>query len=298
MLFLLLVACGTQPATPDIAPFTEAEAAEAAAQTICAAAHQAGQPCAASGSTATMAKHTLELGATVNSFLTLDPRTIGYGDDAEKIPGEVQLSVTLSLSVDGATLLTEEQSHAASDADLPLARAKALDEWAQRWVAAYGLATLDAVAGDASAPALGELHAWAAYPVLHGQGFDPKIANKMAPYVKSMLAALGPFTEGLTTEGLHTVQVKARLGGGGAPGPCGILPPVSMTPGVTVSIVPLHGEVLVDGQPTGDICTLSEPVAWPLPQGNARLEWDQLAVLGVAKAVEASVEEEEPPAAP
>ena len=106
----------------------------------------------------------------------------------------------------------------------------------------------------------------------------------MGANVQSMVAALGPFTEDLSTEGLHTVQVKARLGGGGPPGPCGILPPIAMTPGATSSIVPLEGQVLVDGQPGGDICALSEPVAWPLPADGALLEWDQLAVMGVVPA--------------
>lgn len=310
-LFLLfLAACGTQPAVPDIAAVTDAEAAAAIAQTLCKAAEQGGITCTVEGATATVAGQAVAVGATVSNFLTLDPKTIGYGEEAEEIPGEVQITATVTLSMGAATLFSAEQSHAGTDADLVAARAAALDTWAGRWVASYGLGFVDALAGDVGAPALsavgmavpaqpaGQLHAWSAYPLLRGKGFDPKIADQMAPYVKSMAANLAPYVEGLSTDALHTVQVKARLGGGGAPGPCGIMPPIAMTDGATVSIVPLAGEVLVDGQPTGDICALSEPVAWPLPSGKAQLEWDQLLVLGPAT-VEAApaAEEAEPEAA-
>ncbi len=171
----------------------------------------------------------------------------------------------------------------------------ALDEWGERWVVAHGLAVLDAASGDATAPVLasvglqvpaqdlGDLHAWAGYPKLRGKGLEPDIVRKMAPQVKSMLAALGPFAEDLSSDRLHSVQVQAILGGSGAPGPCGIMPSsISIAPGSSSSIVPLAGEVRVDGQVKKTICELSEPVAWPLPAGSALLQWEQTAVLGLA----------------
>ena len=71
-------------------------------------------------------------------------------------------------------------------------------------------------------------------------------------------------------------------GGGGENGDCPIIPPVTMTPGETVNLVPLRGTVEVDGVAVGDICALSGPVAWPLPKGGALLEWEQVVIIGPA----------------
>lgn len=288
---LLLLACSTEPAAPPLAPITDAEVGAAVAEILCQAATPAGIPCTVEGAVATVAGHRLEVQASVGSFVSLAPRSLGVGANAEVIPGEVQLGATVTLTVDDRPLLSRDLSTAGSDADLGVARGKALDELAGRWGVTVGVAVLDALHGDPAAPALGALgmkvpaqplgalHGWAAYPLVRGQGFDARIAQKMAPSVQSMLAVAGPFVQDLPAEGVHTLEIEARLGGSGAPGPCGILPPVAMSPGATSSIVPLAGRVLVDGQPTGDICTFSESTKWPLPSGGAVLEWDQLVVL-------------------
>lgn len=296
LLLSLLFACGTEPTVVEPAPIEPAEVAAAAASTLCSAATQAGFACKAEGSSATLGERKLELSAVVASYITMAPSSFGRGEEAQQFPGEIQLGVELGLAVDGAPLLTVEQAHAASDPELAVARAKVLDELVQRWAVTHGSAVLDALGGDPASPVLaslglktqasphGEIYAWAGFPVLRGRGFDPKTASKMGPSVQSMLDALGPFTEGLSADGLHTVQVESRLGGGGAPGPCGILPPVSMNPDVTTTIVPLSGQVLVDGVASGNICSLSEPVAWALPPAGSVLEWDQLFVVGVGTA--------------
>ncbi len=296
LLLPLLFACSSEPPAPELPPVENHEIAAAAASSLCDAAAQASVECTHEAGVATVAGHQLAVDVSNRTFMTFEPTTIGRGDDAEVIPGEAQLSALVVLKADDQALFHSEPSHSAGHADLAQARAAVLDELAQHWVVTHGSAALDAAAGDPEAPVLsalglnipaaahGELHAWAGYPVLRGRGFDPKIANKMGPSVASMLAALGPFVEGLKPEGLHAVQVKARLGGGGAPGPCGIIPPLAMTPGATTSIVALAGEVLVDGVAKGDICALSEPVSWPLPPEGAVLEWDQIFVLGQAAA--------------
>ncbi len=302
LLLSLLIACGGERALPEPPPIEPGEVASAAATTLCSAATQAGLACAAAGPVAKLGEHKLELSATVSSYITMAPSSFGRGEEAQQFPGEIQLGVELALAVDGAPLLTVEQAHSASDGDLAVARATVLDELVQRWTVTHGSAVLDAVVGDTAAPVLdslgmktqasaqGDLFAWAGYPVLRGRGFDPKTASKMGASVQSMLDSLGPYTQGLSPDGLHTVQVLARLGGGGSPGPCGILPPVSMNPDVTTTIVPLAGQVLVDGVVSGDICSLSEPVAWALPPGSNALEWDQLFVIGPGSQV-AAVEE-------
>ncbi len=295
LLLPLLLACSTEPSVPPPPPVTEAELAEAVAAAICKAATQAEKACSVEGARADFGWKALDIEVTGLSWLTLDPTTLGHGDQAERFPGEAQLSATIGLGVDGKPLLATPQAHTAADLDLGVARNKVLDELSQRWVVTHASAVMDALLGDTSAPVIsslgmnvpaqpqGALHAWAGYPVLRGKGFDPGIANKLGPSLQTMLANLDAFTEGLS-EGLHTVVVEARLGGAGAPGPCGIIPPVAMSPGATTSIVPFSGRVLVDGEPVGDICALSEPVAWPLPPKGAVLEWDQLAVLAPAQA--------------
>lgn len=303
-LFALLFACGSEPAVPPLAPITDDQIAAAAASAICAAATQAGMTCTADGAKAELGWKLLEVTVADRQIMSFDPSSMGRGEGAQHFPGEVQLSATIGLLVDGAPLMAMEQSHDASDMDLNVARDRVLDELTQRWVVTHVSAVLDALSGDPGAPVLaslgmtaaaqpaGDLYAWAGYPVLRGKGFDPGIANKLGPSVQSMLAAIHPFTEGLGIDKPHVVQVMAKLGGNGAPGPCGILPPVSIAPGTTTSIVPFSGQVLVDGQPTGDICTLSEPVAWPLPPGGAMLEWDQLIVLAPNQAGGAGAQED------
>jgi hypothetical protein len=305
LLFALLFACSSEPAAPPPLPITEQDVAEAAASAICAAATQAGMTCTATGARAELGWKALDVSVTKLQALTFDPSSIGRGEDAQHFPGEYQLSATIGLAVDEAPLVAVEQNHAVSHQDLGVARDQVLDELAQRWVVTHASAVVDALSGDPGAPVLaslgmnaaaqpaGELYAWGGFPVLRGKGFDPGIANKLGPSVQSVLANLAPFTQGLGSDRPHTIQVFAKLGGNGAPGPCGILPPLSIAPGTTTSIVPFSGRVLVDGEPVGDICALSEPVAWPLPPGGAMLEWDQFIVLapnqaGVPAAPEAS----------
>ncbi len=305
LLLSLLLACSTEPVAPPALPITDAEVAAAAASSICAAATQAGMTCTADGGKAELGWKLLEVSATDTMMTSFEPTSIGGGEDAQRFPGEVQLATTVGLSVDGQALFAVEQNHVASDLDLGVARGKVIDELAQRWVVTHASAVMDAVTGDPAAGVIaslgmnvpaqpqGELYAFAGYPVLHGKGFDPGIANKLGPGLQTMLSSIGPFVEGADPATLHVVQVHARLGGGGAPGPCGIIPPVAITPGATTSIVPFGGEVKLDGTATGDICALSEPVAWPLPPAGAVLEWDQLIVLAPIEPAAAPAEDAE-----
>lgn len=297
LLLALLVACGeSEPPAPKVEEITSAELSAAAAQLVCTAAQAAGATCATTDGAAKVGDHTIMVEANVDSFLVLDGKTVGMGASKQVLPGEVQVGAKVTTKVDGKALLVTEVAGTGSDVDPLKARQAALDGAAQRWGVGAGLAVLDAVtasdtgAGLASVgmnvppETIGEsgLRAWSAYPVLRGRGFDPKLASKMGPSVASMAKALGPFVGGLSADGLHTVEVQAKLGGGGSPGKCGIIPPVSMTPGETVNMVKLEGTVKVDGAATGDICALSETVAWALPKGSAILEWDQTFVLGPA----------------
>ena len=296
LLFALLFACGSEPDVPAPAAVQPDELASAAAASICTAALQVGMDCTVTGPVADIGSHRLEVGVSDLSWITFEPSSIGRGPDAQHFPGEAQLAATMSLSIDGATLFSIEQAHAVSDQDLQVARAKVIDELSQRWVVTQVSAVMDASYGNPKAPVLaslgmnalaqpqGELYAWGGYPVLRGRGFDPGMANKLGPSVQTMLASIGPFVGGLSADTLHVVQVQAKLGGSGAPGPCGIIPPVSMAPGTSTSIVPFAGQVLVDGKAMGDICAISEPVNWPLPPKGTQLEWDQFIVLGPSQA--------------
>ena len=292
---LLLLACGAEPA-PTIAPITDAEASNAVANMLCRTAAQAKLPCMAEGAIITLGPNTLEATAKVTHFQTLPGRTIGMGSTAQQIPGEAQLELTIGLRVHdkAAPGLNVNVTEAASDVDLNQARAAALEAAVQRWAVGYGLAVVDGMSGSNASPSLGslglqvprqtvgEFTASTGYPMLGitGGKLDPKAAAGMAPAMTSMLNALAPFTEGLTPDGVHSVRVLAKLGGPGGPGPCGILPPIP-APGsdASFSIVPLAGEVQVDGEPVGNICALSEAVAWPLPPAKAQLTWEQFIVL-------------------
>jgi len=286
----VLFACGGEPA-PTVDPITSAEASAAAARIFCEASTQAGGTCAAEGGVATIGAHKVELAVTIKDFVALNSRSLGVGSSAQQIPGEVQLVADVGVSVDGAAVSTLDFTHAANDVDMAVARAAVLDELLQRWMVGYGLAALDAVGGE-GAPALAGVGmevapaalegatAWAAYPMLSGSGLDPKTGGRMAPQVSSMAKALGPYVEGMKP-GLHSVHVKAELGGPGGPGACGILPPVVAGPGASVSMVRLAGDVTVDGAAGADICALSEAVAWPLPKGEVKLAWEQFFVVRV-----------------
>jgi len=287
---LPLIGCGSEPA-PTVDPITSAEASAAAARIFCEASTQAGGTCAADGAVATIGEHTVELTVTVKDFVALNSRSLGVGSSAQQIPGEVQLVADVGVSVDGKPVATLDFTHAANDVDLTVARTAVLEELIQRWMVGYGLAALDAVGGD-GAPALAGVGmkvapvalegatAWSAYPMLSGQGLDPKTGGRMAPQVTSMAKGLGPYVEGLAP-GLHSVHIKAELGGPGGPGACGILPPVAAAPGASISMVRLVGEVKVDGAAGADICELSETVAWPLPKSQVQLTWEQFFVVRV-----------------
>ncbi|MFT5679410.1 MAG: hypothetical protein ACI8RZ_000314 [Myxococcota bacterium] len=289
---LMLVSCTNEPPTPAVVPIENAEASAAAALLICEAAELAGASCIASGATATLGEHTIEVPINVTGFVVVEGRTLGMGSSKQKIPGEVQLSADVALSLDGTTLLTMSLSESASEVNLGVARDAALDQLLQRLMVGYGLAALDATIGS-GAPTLAGVGmtvepaslegatVWAAYPMLSGVGLDPSTGSRMGPTVSSMASALTPYLAGLEA-GLHSVEVAALLGGAGGPGPCGLLPPVVAVPGSAVSMVRLEGTVLVDGQATGDICTMSETVAWPLPRSNASLRWQQYFVVKVA----------------
>ena len=286
----LLLACSSEP-TVEVAPITDAEASEAAAAIICEAAAEAELECTTDGANALVAGATVTPAVHVSGFVALPGTTIGMGASAQEIPGETQLTGDLTLAVDGVDLFTTSISHAASDLDPEVARQKVLDEAVERWMVANGLPVLDALADDADAGALKSVgmaapaggdetfSAWGAYPVLRGQGLDPKTSSRMGPGLTSMLAAMAPYVDGLEP-GLHSVLVEAKLGGSGGPGPCGVLPPM-VTSGQSTSIVPLSGSVTVDGQVTGSICDLSEAVAWPLPPSGSTIEWDQRVIVRV-----------------
>ncbi|MCP4808366.1 MAG: hypothetical protein GY884_23740 [Proteobacteria bacterium] len=287
---LLFLACGGKP-VPETAPITNAEATTAAAAVICKAATEAGLTCTSDATSATVGEHTLTPTVTVDGFVVLPGSSIGMGATKQEIPGEVQLTTQVALAVDGAPLFWVPVSHAASNLDPDVARAKVLDEAMERWMVGYGLAVLDAVTDDPTSPALAsvgmkaEAHgtdewiAWGAYPMLKGAGLNPSTASRMGPGLAAMLGGLEPYLDQLDP-GLHAVQVNAKLGGSDGPGPCGILPPM-VASGQSASIVPLSGLVLVDGDPTGNICDLSEVVSWPLPPTGTTVEWDQFIVVRV-----------------
>ncbi len=289
---LMLVSCSSEPAAPAVAPIDSAEASAAAARLICEAAELAGSTCGASGAIATLGEHTIETAVTVTGFVVVEGRTIGMGSTKQQIPGEVQLTVDVALSLDGTTLLTMPFSHSANEVNLSASRGAVLETLLQRVMVGYGLAVLDAAIGT-GAPALAGVGMtvapaavegatiWSAYPMLSGVGLDPSTGSRMAPAVSSMAGALAPYLEGLEV-GAHSVAISATLGGAGGPGPCGLLPPVSAAPGSSVSMIRLEGTVVVDGQATGDICTLSEAVSWPLPRGEHALSWQQFFVAKVA----------------
>lgn len=290
-MLLALLACDTTPPAPEVEEVQPDEIAEAAARVFCTAAEQAAIPCAASGSMATLGNEAVTFSATMEAFLALPAKKLGMGSAAQVVPGEVQLATHITVGISDRPLLTVLVEESGSDADPTAARAKAIEAVAQRWMVGTGLAVLDARSGGSKAlSAVGMdvpptdignsgFTGYAAYPVLKGRGFDPKMAAKLGPSVKTMVAALEPYLEGLPTDGPHAVRIHARLGGGGENGPCPIIPPVTMTPGETVSLVPLAGKVEVDGVAKGDPCALSEPVAWPLPKAGALLEWEQVVVV-------------------
>ncbi len=294
--FLLasLLACNTEPPPPAVAPLTADQVAAQVATAFCLSANMAWKDCAAQGATARYGGHEVGFDATVTSFTALPGKTIGMGTAKQDIPGEVQVGFTVTVSVDGRAVLTGPVSHAASDPDLEAARAKVLDEGAQRFVVGQALGLVDALSGQPTSGALastglevppvelgeGAWRGFASYPVIRGRGLDPDMVKKLAPQVRSVVRAVEPLLEGLPPQ-VHVVKVDAKLGGGGGPGPCGIVPPVVVTTGASVSIVPLAGTVSVDGTPLPDgekpaICALSESVAWPLPQGGAVMEWTQI----------------------
>ncbi len=93
------------------------------AESLCKAAEEARLLCSASGASANLGSRTLEASATVESFISLEPSSFG----GNQFPGEVQLSITGSLSVDGEPLLSALHAHSGSDMNLETARAKALD---------------------------------------------------------------------------------------------------------------------------------------------------------------------------
>lgn len=299
---LALLACETTPPPPEVAEVQPSELSEAAARVFCTAAEQGAIPCTATGGTATLGDTAVRIDATVETFLALPPKQIGMGSAAQAVPGEVQVASRVTAHLGETPLLTVLVEASGSDADMEAARAKAIEAVAQHWMVGTGLAVLDAQAGGAAAlkavgmdvppTPIGEtgFTGHAAYPVLKGQGFDPKMAAKLGPGVRTMVAALGPYLEGLPADGPHAVRIHAKLGGGGANGPCPIIPPVSMTPGETVSLVPLKAKVEVDGVEKGDPCALSEPVAWPLPKGGALIEWEQIVVVVPTPAAEPAPE--------
>lgn len=295
---LALLACDTSPPPPEVAPVTADEIATATATMFCTAATQAALPCTASGAQATLPTGPITLSASIETFLALPGKTIGMGSSAQALPGEVQVAARITAGTATGPLLSVMVEAAGSDPDLGAARAAAIEAVAQHYMVSTGLAVLDATSASPTAAGLrsvgmdvppttiGETGhtGWAAYPVLKGHGFDPKLASKLGPGVRTLVAALPPFVADTPAGGLHAVVVRAKLGGGGENGPCPIIPPVTMAPGETVNLVPLKGTVEVDGVPVGNICALSEPVAWPLPTHGALLEWEQVVVIGPAPA--------------
>ena len=293
MLLLLLACSGSEP-TLELAPITPTEASEEIVQQLCAAAVSGAVACKKAGSQAIVPERAeLDIAVVIDSFTALPGRTIGMGASAQKLPGEVTVAATVQLSVEGKELMSTELSASGSDVDPELAREAALDALAQRFVVGHGVAVLDAVVGspeartvralslEAPAAVHGEHGVWTSYPMLGAQGVDPNSVRNHSTIAQALMANLGSFLEQLEPGGLHTLEVQARLGGGGAPGRCPILPKM-MVPGSTVSAVPFEGVVLLDGQPTGDICELATTVNWPLPPQGATLEWTQVMVVGAA----------------
>lgn len=289
---MLLSACSTDAPAPTVAAFDGGEAAAATASMLCRAAEAARQSCVVADGRVAVGAHELGVVVTPTDFVVLPPASIGMGDQATLVAGEVQAAFTVAVDVDGAPLLSSTVRGIGIDADLAAARRSALEQAAQRWVASTGLALLDALGGGEAGPALagvnfeaapathGSLRAYPAFPQLRGPGLDPTLGFRMGPNVASMAAALGPYLVDLDPSRLHVVVVKAVLGGGGPPGPCGILPPVAMGDGAVTTLVPLGGAVVVDGGAGQSVCALSEPVSWPLPKGGASLEWEQVFVVG------------------
>lgn len=239
-----------------------------------------------------MGDRSLDLGVSPTDFVVLPPMSIGMSSQAQVVAGEVQAGFEVAVAIDGNPLKWGAPVQTTgSDPDLGLARAEALDLAAQRWVASSGLALLDALAGGDGAPALagvgfqaapashGAVRAYAAFPQLRGQGLEPKLSFRMGPNVALMGRALGPYLADLAPVRVHFVVVRAKLGGGGPPGACGILPPLAMGEGVVSAIVPLAGDVVVDGGASQSVCPLSEAVSWPLPGGGVSLEWEQVFVV-------------------
>jgi hypothetical protein len=306
---LALLACDTTPPPPEVPPVTADEVTTATSAMFCTAAAQAGLACTASGAQVTLDAGTVTLSTKIETFLALPGKTIGMGSAAQELPGEVQVAAWVTAATPSGPLLTMLIEASGSEPSLEAARAAAIEAVAQRYMVSAGLGVLDGFSASPTAAGLrsvgmdvpptriGETGhtGWAAYPVLKGHGFDPKLASKLGPGVRTMVAALAPFVADTPADGLHTVFVRARLGGGGENGPCPIIPPVTMTPGETVNLVPLKGTVEVDGVAVGDICALSEPVAWPLPNGVALLEWEQVVVIGPAPAAAAQPTEAPPP---
>jgi hypothetical protein len=226
----------------------------------------------------------------VLEFVPVSPRTIG----GQLIPGEVKLTLEIGLSRNGQALpaLDRQVSEAVGRTDMDEARAATLEAAVQTWAVAYGLAMLDALAQAPDAPSLasvgieapaqqvGPFMAWGAHPVLRSTSgpVDAKTTSKFGPSVVSLLAGLTPFTEDIDPGTVHSIEVRARLNTADAP--CSVLPSMSQAmSGQTVKSMPLAGEVLVDGQPGGDICELVESVNWPRPGSGSALLWDQYVVL-------------------
>lgn len=290
ILSLLLLACGSSEPAVVVPPVDSAEATSAATAVLCQAASNIGLACTATEAAVQVGEHQIGLRMGVAEFISLEGTSIGMGSTAQKLPSEAQLVAEFHTSVNGQPLGTLRMSHAASDPDPNLARNKVLDEMVQRWMVGYGMAILDSLGTGEATPGLaavglsvpaqtvGAYRMTTAYPMLKGQGIDPNRAGNVDSVAKTLLGAVGPFLESAAPTAPHTVRVQAKLGGGGAPGKCGIVPPLAMTDGATASIVPFSGEVQVDGVAVGDICDLSQSVNWPLPQGGAMLEWEQFLV--------------------
>ena len=297
MLIALLFACSAETESAvSLDPINDGEASAAAAKVLCDAATLGGMDCQPGAGVAVLGDHTVETTVTVTGFVPLEGRTLGVGAQAQQLPGEVQLTATIALTVDNVPLASQDFTHAASDVDLEVARAAVLDEVLQQWMVGTGLAAIDALNGD-GAPSLGALGmevtpaevngatVYAAYPMLSGVGLDPSTGSKMGPNVGTMAKALGPYLAD-AEPGLVLVHVTAELGGPGGPGACGLLPSAIPMNGGEVSMVRLDGEVVVgvDGTPQ-DICLLSQETSWPLPGKGNTVTWEQYFVVEVASPV-------------
>jgi len=293
MLIALLFACSAETESAvSLDPIDDAEASSAAAKVLCEAATLGGMDCQPGSGVAMLGGRTVETAVTVTGFVPLEGRSIGVGAQAQQLPGEVQLTATITLTVDNVTLASQDFTHAANDVDLEVARAAVLDEVLQQWMVGTGLAAIDALNGD-GAPSLGALGmevtpaevdgatVYAAYPMLSGVGLDPSTGSKMGPNVGTMAKALGPYLAE-AEPGLVLVHVTAELGGDGGPGACGLLPSAIPMNGGEVSMVRLDGQVLVgvDGSPQ-DICLLSQETSWPLPRKGNQVTWEQYFVVDV-----------------